>query len=76
MTVRRPLVREGGRTRQLAEGEKIPASAVEGGGAGTVRIVSGDGVVHRLALDMNGELPVTLSDGSESSVPTQGVVYG
>ena len=79
MAVRRPLVQVGGRTRQLPAGDLIPASAIEGGGAGirpTIRIIDQTGAIQRLYLDENLEIPLTLSDGTQSSVPTLGVVYG
>lgn len=69
MAVLRPLVREKGRTRQWRATDAMA-------GVPTVRVVLQNMSISRIPLDENGELPVTLADGTKTAVPVCGVFHG
>lgn len=71
MTARRPLVLAGGNLQQLD-----PADTLSGVQPLRLRVYLADGSRAYIPLDENGELPITLADGSEDVVPVIGRTYG
>lgn len=69
MLGRRPLVREAGKLRQLPAGDSMY-------GVPNVRLYLTGAVLQRIALDINGELPIKLNNASMTAVPVVSVFNG
>jgi hypothetical protein len=63
MAIRRPLVRVGGRSEQLPEGDSLAGVPV------AIPFWSSDGTRADIPLTTNGELPFWLSDGTPANIP-------
>jgi len=70
MAARRPIVIVNGKLRQLPAGDTLAAPV------GELSVVLADAEMTYLPLDARGEIPIQLADGSLSSLPTIGGLYG
>lgn len=67
MTVRKPIVRSGGKLEQMKSGDRLSSTP-------TVRLTDAMGVRHYLPLDEDGNVVFMFSDGSLDSIPTIKVI--